>query len=84
MILYARDYESTLRETLIQNLNWLEEEFSFHFNSEKHKFTQKEKALANQIIRNISECVNCLRDLELNELLISTIKSIRSIYPALF
>ena len=84
MILYARDYENTLREELVQNLNWLEEEFSFLFNSKKHKFSQQEKALANQIIENISECVNSFRDLELNELLISTVKSIRSIYPALF
>ena len=84
MILYARDYESTLREELVHNLNWLEEEFSFLFNSKKHKFSQEEKALANQIIDNISDCVRSLRDLELNELLTSTVNSIRSIYPALF
>jgi hypothetical protein len=84
MILYAGDYESTLKDGLIQKLNWLEEEFSFLFDSKKHEYSQKERALANQIVNSISECALCFNNVELKELLTDTLKSIRSIYPALF
>jgi len=84
MILYAGDYENMLRNSLIQKLNWLEEEFKFLFNSKKRNYSQKDIALANQIIKNITESVNYSESVRMKELLIDTLKSIKSIYPELF
>jgi len=84
MILYAGDYENMLRDSLIQKLNWLEEEFNFLFNSKKRNYSQKDIALANQIIKNITESVNYSESVRMKELLIDTLKSIKSIYPELF
>ncbi|MBY9011512.1 MAG: hypothetical protein KGD70_03980 [Candidatus Lokiarchaeota archaeon] len=84
MILCAGDYENMLKDGLIQKLNWLEEEFSFLFNSKKHNYSQKDRDLANQIIKNISDSINSSEDVRLKELLIDTLKSIKDIYPELF
>ncbi|NVM16937.1 MAG: hypothetical protein HWN80_04425 [Candidatus Lokiarchaeota archaeon] len=84
MILAAGDYENMLRDGLIQKLNWLEEEFNFLFSSKKRNYSQKDKALAHQIIKDITESINCSEDIQLKELLIDTLKSIKSIYPELF
>ena len=84
MIIYAGDYENTLKDGLIQKLNWLEEEFSFLFNSKTHNYSQKDRDLAIRIIKNIAECVNCSEDVRVKQLLVDTINSIRSIYPELF
>jgi len=84
MILYARDYESMLKDSLIQKLSWLEEEFNFLFNFKKRKYSQKDKDLANQIIENAAESINYSENDKMNELLIDTLKSIKSIYPELF
>jgi len=84
MILARGDYENMLRDSLIQKLNWLEEEFNFLFNSKKRNYSQKDIALANQIIKNITESVNYSESVRMKELLIDTLKSIKSIYPELF
>jgi hypothetical protein len=84
MILAAGDYDDMLRDSLIQKLNWLEEEFSILFSSQKHKYSQKEKDLAQEIIDDISECFDDFEDVRLHDLLIDTINSIRSIYIELF
>jgi hypothetical protein len=84
MILAAGDYENMLRDSLIQKLNWLEEEFSFLFSSKKGKYSQKDIILAHEIVKDITECVNCSEDVRLKDLLIDTINSIKSIYSELF
>ena len=84
MILNARDYENMLQDSLIQKLSWLEEEFSFQFKFKKRKYSQKDKDLANQIIENAAESNNCSKNERMKELLIDTLKSIKSIYPELF
>jgi hypothetical protein len=84
MILCAGDYENMLKDALIQKLNWLEEEFSFLFNSKKYNYSQKDRELATQIIKNISDSINSSEDVRLKELLIDTLKSIKDIYPELF
>jgi len=82
MILYAGDYENMLKDSLIQKLSWLEEEFSFLF--KKRNYSQKDRDLANQIIKSITESVNSSESVRMKELLIDTLKSIKSIYPELF
>jgi len=84
MILTAGDYENILKDALIQKLNWLEEEFSFLFNSKKGKYSQNDRALAHQIIQDITESINCYEDTRMKELFIDTLKSINDIYPELF
>ena len=84
MILYAGDYENMLKDSLIQKLSWLEEEFSFLFNFKKCNYSQKDKDLANQIIKNIAESVSSSDNFRMNEILIDTLKSIKDIYPELF
>lgn len=84
MILAAGDYENMLRDSLIQKLNWLEEEFNFLFSSQQKKYSQKDRDLAHEIIRDITECVNCSEDVRLKDLLNDTLNSIQSIYSELF
>ena len=84
MILYAGDYENMLKDSLIQKLSWLEEEFSFIFNSKKRNYSQKDRDLANQIIKNITKSVNYSESVRMKELLTDTLKSIKNIYPELF
>jgi hypothetical protein len=84
MILYAGDYESTLKDGLVQNLNWLEEEFKFLFGSKKHEYSQKERDLAKHIVKIVSESALCFNNVELKAVLTDALKSIRSIYPDLF
>lgn len=84
MILYARDYENMLKDSLIQKLSWLEEEFNFLFNFKKRHYSQKDRTLANQIIDNITESVNSTENVRMKQLFINTLKSIKSIYPELF
>jgi len=84
MILYAGDYENMLKDSLIQKLSWLEEEFNFLFNVKKRNYSQKDRDLAILIIKNITESVNSSESVRMKELLIDTLKSIKSIYPELF
>ena len=84
MILYAGDYENMLRNSLIQKLNWLEEEFSFIFNVKKRNYSQKDRDLAIQIIKNITKSFNYSESVRMKELLTDTLKSIKINYPELF
>ncbi len=84
MILAAGDFENMLRDGLIQKLNWLEEEFSFLFNSKKRNYSQKDRALAQEIIKDITESIKCFEDVRMNDLFIDTLKSMKNSYPELF
>jgi hypothetical protein len=84
MILAAGDYDNMLRDSLIQKLNWLEEEFSVLFSSKKRKYSQKDKVLARDMITDITECIESYEDVRLHDLLIDTLNSIRSVYSELF
>lgn len=84
MILARGDYENMLKDSLIQKLSWLEEEFHFLFNFKKRNYSQKDRDLANLIIKNVTESVNSSEGVRMRELLIDTLKSIKSIYPELF
>jgi len=84
MILARGDYENMLKDSLIQKLSWLEEEFSLIFNFKKGNYSQKDRDLADQIIKNFTESVNYSESVRMKELLNDTLKSIKSIYPELF
>ena len=84
MILTAGDYENMLKDSLIQKINWLEEEFSVLFSSQKRNFSQNEKNLARDMIKDITELVDFSEDSDLRDLLIDTLNSIKCVYSSLF
>ncbi len=83
MFLYG-DYNDILEDSLIQKLNWLTEEFYYLFKFRQHKYNQKDKELAHQIIKNFIESVNPFNIKRLNELLLETVEAIEKKYIGLF
>ncbi|MFX0010613.1 MAG: hypothetical protein ACFE9R_09880 [Candidatus Hermodarchaeota archaeon] len=84
MILASGDYENMLRDSLVQKINWLEEEFSVLFSPQKRNYSQNEKNLARDMIKGITELVDFSEDADLRDLLIDTLNSIKSVYSSLF
>jgi len=83
MFLYG-DYNDILEDSLIQKLNWLTEEFYYLFKFRQHKYNQKDKELAHQIIKNFIESVNPSNIKRMNELLLDTVEAIEKKYIGLF
>jgi len=83
MFLYG-DYNDILEDNLIQKLTWLKEEFYYLFKFRQHKYNQKDKELANQIIRNFIESVNPSDNKRMSELLLETVEAIEKKYIGLF
>ena len=83
MFLYG-DYNDILEDSLIQKLNWLEEEFYYLFKFRQHKYNQKDKELAQQIIKNFIESVIPSDNKRMNELLLETVEAIEKNYIGLF
>ncbi len=83
MFLYG-DYNDILEDNLIQRLNWLKEEFYYLFKFKQHKYNQKDKELAQQIIENFIESVNPSDSKVMTDLLIETVEAIEKKYIGLF
>ena len=83
MFLYG-DYNDILEDSLIQRLNWLKEEFYYLFKFKQHKYNQKDKELAQQIIENFIESVNPSDSKGMADLLLETIEAIEKKYIGLF
>ncbi len=83
MFLYG-DYNNILEDSLIQKLNWLKEEFYYLFKFKQHKYNQKDKELAHQIIENFIESVNPSDNKRMIELLLETVEAIKKKYIGLF
>jgi len=83
MFLYG-DYNDILEDSLIQKLDWLTEEFYYLFKFRQHKYNQKDKELAHQIIKNFIESVNPSNIKSLNDLLLETVEAIEKKYIGLF
>ena len=83
MFLYG-DYNDNLEDNLVQKLNWLKEEFYYLFKFRQHKYNQKDKELAHQIIKNFTENVNSSDNKRMNELLLETMEVIEKKYIGLF
>ena len=81
---YHADYDELLEDSLIEELEWLKEEFEFLFKSEKYCSTEKDKQLANQIIENILKKLDFSGDNRINELLIKTLETLHFNFPDLF
>jgi len=83
MFLYG-DYNDHLEDIFIQKLNWLKEEFYYLFKFRQHKYNQKDKELAHQIIKNFIENANSSDNKRMNELLLETMEVIEKKYIGLF
>lgn len=83
MFLYG-DYNDILEDIFIQKLNWLEEEFYYLFKFRQHKYNQKDKELAHQILRNFIESLNPSINERMNKLLLGTVEAIEKKYIGLF
>jgi len=83
MFLYG-DYNNILEESLIQKLNWFKEEFYYLFKFRQHKYNQKDKELAHQIIKNFIESVNPSDNERMQALLLETVEAIEKKYIGLF
>jgi len=83
MFLYG-DYNDILEDSFIQKLNWLKEEFYYLFKFKQHKYNQKDKELADQIIENFIESVNSSYNNKMHELLLETVEAIEKKYIGLF
>jgi hypothetical protein len=83
MFLYG-DYNDILEDSFIQKLDWLKEEFYFLFKFKQHKYNQKDRELAHQIIENFIESVNSSDDNRMHELLLETVETIEKKYTGLF
>jgi len=83
MFLYG-DYNDILEENFIQKLNWLKEEFYYLFKFRQHKYNQKDKELAHQMMKNFIESINPSDDKRMTELLLETVEAIEKKYIGLF
>ena len=83
MFLYG-DYNDILEDSVIQKLNWLKEEFYYLFKFRQHKYNQKDKKLAHQIIKNFIEREIPSDNKRMNAILLDTIEDIEKKYIGLF
>jgi len=83
MFLYG-DYNDILEDIFIQKLNWLKEEFYYLFKFRHHKYNEKDKELAHQIIKNFIESAKPSDNKRMNELLLETVEAIEKKYIGLF
>ncbi|MFW9772888.1 MAG: hypothetical protein ACFFB4_14310 [Promethearchaeota archaeon] len=81
---YCGDYDDLLEDSLIEELEWLREEFDLLFKFKKHNTSDKDKQLANQMIKIIINKVKFSDDKRINEILIEAIEKIEYNFPELF
>jgi len=80
----SADYEKLLKDTKREELRWFEDEFDCLFLNKKGKFTAAEKKTANQILDNLTEKINMLRNDDLRHILAEVLSKIEKKYPDLF
>jgi hypothetical protein len=78
------NYHEILEEILLENLEWLREEFEILFKSKKGKYTSKDKKVANNILDYILEHASVYDNILLLNLLNETIENIENHYLNLF
>lgn len=81
---YCGDYDDLLEDSLIEELEWLREEFELLFKPKRQNLSDKDKELANQMIQIIVNKMNFSDDKRINEILIEAIEKIEYNFPELF
>ncbi|MFX0057760.1 MAG: hypothetical protein ACFE85_05335 [Candidatus Hodarchaeota archaeon] len=78
------DYEEILENCLVENLEWLIEEFNVLFSFKNHKFNQRDIKLANQLIDFCIETVEPSDNKKILNNLSETLKVLARNYPEFF
>ena len=77
------DYDGFLKESLIKEFHWYEEEFDLIFKNKKN-CTIKDFKLANLILEKLGKIVCIFQSDQLLDTLASTISNIKRKYPNFF
>ena len=77
-------YHEILEEGLIEELEWLKEEFILLFKSKGEKFTERDKMIANDIMDYVMENMYVYDNMIFLTIFTETIENIEKMYPNLF
>lgn len=77
------DYDGILKESMIQDFHWYEEEFNLIFKN-KNKCTVKDLQLANLILEKLAKILSICQSEQLMDSLTSIISNIKKRYPDFF
>jgi hypothetical protein len=78
------NYHEILEESLIEELEWLKEEFIILFKSKAQKLTEKDKSTANSILDYVMDNIYVYDSMILLTLFTEAIEKIERMYPNLF
>ena len=77
------DFDNMIETNVIQELEWLREEFDFLFRFKKNNFTEKDRELSNKILETIIDKYSGTLDDKIVDLLSKSIELIEDNYPGL-
>ena len=77
-------YHEILEENLIEELEWLKEEFILLFKSKMEKYSERDKMIANDIMDYVMENLYVYDNMIFLTLFTETIENIEKMYPNLF
>ena len=78
------NYHEILEESLIEELEWLKEEFIILFKSKAQKLTERDRMTANEILDYTMENIYVYDSIILLTLFTETVEIIEKMYPHLF
>ena len=78
------NYHEILEENLIDELEWLKEEFIILFKSKGQKYNERDKVTANSILDYVMDNVYVYNSMILLTLFTEAIENIERMYPNLF
>ncbi|MBY8990183.1 MAG: hypothetical protein KGD58_05475 [Candidatus Lokiarchaeota archaeon] len=78
------NYHEILEESLIEELEWLKEEFIILFKSKVQKYTNRDKSTANSILDYVMNNMYVNDSMILLTLFTEAIENIERMYPNLF
>ena len=78
------DYEAIMENNLLEQLNWLKNEFDFLFKFKKNKISPEDRKLARRIIDNFIDCINIVDNERMLEILSEALETLEFDYPELF
>lgn len=78
------NYHEILEESLIEEIEWMNEEFSILFKSKVQKYTERDRKTATRILDYIMDNVYVYDSLILLTLFTEAIENIEKMYPSLF
>ncbi|MHA1294313.1 MAG: hypothetical protein ACTSQJ_16820 [Promethearchaeota archaeon] len=78
------DYEKLLEETLLEELNWFEEEFDSLFEKKIDNYSKQDLNIGTKILDNLTKKINNLNNEKLIHFLAKTLNNIERKYPHFF